>query len=189
MAMYQITERILSDAREEARVIVEGAENTAAKLLADASARAEQVKAETEADVKAKRESILEKRAADVRLDSAKRLLAEKRKVIDDVYERALARLCALSKEESLLLADRLLTEYAEEGDEIVFADTFRYQNEVSLLPIVKAKNLRIAPETKHFSGGMRLNGIKADKDISYGALLHADREENQAALAVEIFK
>ena len=189
MAVDQITERILFDAEAESRAIVEDAENKAAKLLAEASARAEQAKAETEADVAEKRKSILEKRAADVRLDGAKRLLAEKRKVVDDVYERALARLLALSREDGIKLAERLLREYAEAGDEIVFADTFRYQSEVALLPIVREKGLRIAAETQHFSGGMRLNGIKADKDISYGALLYADREENQTELATEIFK
>jgi len=189
MSKEQVVQRILSDAEAEAQAIVQEAENKAAKLLADASARVQQSRKETEKEMLEKRKGILEKRAADARLDSAKLLLREKRRVLDTVYDEAHSRLLELSKEDTLALAQRLLVAYAEDGDEIVFAANFPYQAEVAQFPIVQEKNLKIADYTQELSGGFRLIGEDAEKDLTYGALLKADREENQAQLAKELFK
>ena len=189
MGTQQIVERILSDAEAEARAIVEEAESKAAKLLAGSASRAEKGRRETEADVEAKRESILEKKAAVARLDGAKLLLAEKRKVIDAIYAEALRRLLTLEKEDALKLSERLLEAYAENGDEIWFAENFRFAAEVELLPVVKERSLRISPQSLPLDGGMRLKGRTSDKDLSYGALLAADRDEYQAEIARKLFK
>ena len=189
MSTQVIVERILSDARAEAQGIVAEAEEKAAKLLADASTRLENARQQTEREVLEKRKSIFEKHAANARLDSAKLLLGEKRKVVDMLYAQALGRLQDLSKEDCLKLTEDLLEKYAEQGDVICFAEGFRYQTEVAALPVVKSKALKISSETLSIAGGMRLLGEKSDKDLSYEGLLAADREEYQAALAAEIFK
>jgi hypothetical protein len=88
-----------------------------------------------------------------------------------------------------LRLAGRLLEDYAETGDRLYFAQNFAYASEVASLPVVKAKSLVVESERLAISGGMRLIGVKADKDLSYTALLEADKEEYQASLAVELFK
>ncbi|MBQ7879060.1 MAG: hypothetical protein IJ317_00260, partial [Clostridia bacterium] len=164
-------------------------ENKAAKRLADASAYAETAQRETEAEVKAKTESIFEKRAADARLESSKILLSEKRKTVDSVYELALLRLVALDKEDCLQLAAMLLEKYAEKDDEVFFAENFKYAKEVSALPIVKSRGLKISDARLPLDGGMRLVGKVSDKDLSYGALLAADKDANQADLAKKLFK
>ena len=189
MSAQGIVERILSDATAEAENIVAEAESKAASILADASLRAEAMQKTAEAEALAKRKSILEKRAADARLDGAKLFLREKRKVIDAVYDEALSRLLELSKEDCLRLTERLLAEYAEEGDEIVLAHNFAYRKDVELLPIIAQKHLRICEQTEKMDGGMRLKGVSSDKDLSYGALLVADRERNQSELAKELFE
>lgn len=189
MSKERIVQRIISDADAEAQAIVEEAKNKSAKILADASARAQAARAETEKEALEKRKSILEKRAADARLDSAKLLLREKRRVLDTVYDEAHSRLLELSKEDTIALVKRLLTEYAEEGDEIVFATNFPYKEDVVTLPVVKERNLRVCAESMELSGGLRLHSENSEKDLTYGALLDADREENQAQLARELFK
>lgn len=189
MSVLEIKERILADAKTEAETIIKEAEVKAEKLLADASLRAQKLREETEHEVAEKRKSIQEKRAADARLESAKILLGEKRKVVDAVYDEALSRLLELSEEDAMRLAERLLTLYAEKGDEVVFAENFRWQEQVKLLPIVKTLGLRFCEKTEKWSGGMVLRGVSSDKDLTYGALLTADREEYQADLARAIFK
>ena len=189
MSTQVLVERILADAKTEADAIVAEAEAKAEKIIAEATARAEKYRQATEAEVGEKCKSILEKRAAAARLDSAKVLLREKRRVLDAIYDEALSRLLELSKEESVKLIASLLACYAEEGDEIVFAKNFPYASEVKLLPIVAEKGLIVAEKTEDFSGGIRLRGKISDKDLSYGALLFADREENQAKIAAELFK
>ena len=189
MGTEQIVEKILSDAKQAAAGILSDAETKAAKTLADASLRAEALRAETEKEIAERRKSILGKRAADARLDGAKLFLKEKRKVLDTLYDEALGRLLESSKEEQIRLVETLLTLYAEEGDEVCFANNFRYQDEVKILPIVAEKKLRFAKETLAIDGGLRLRGEISDKDLSFSALLAADRENYQAELAAKIFK
>lgn len=189
MSVLEIKERILADAHAEAENIVSEAQTKAETLLAQASLRAQNLREETEREVAQKRKAVQEKREADARLESAKILLGEKRKVIDAVYDEALSKLLELSKEDTLRLAERLLTSFAEKGDEVVFAENFRYQEQVKILPIAKELGLSFAEKTKKLSGGMFLRGVSSDKDLTYGALLKADREENQSQLAREIFK
>ena len=189
MSMQKVVERILSDAQAEAQAIEAQAESKAAKILADSAARAEKIRRDTENEVKEKTESILEKRAADARLESAKILLGEKRKVVDAVYKLALGELIALEKEDCLQLAATLLTAYAEEGDEVFFAENFKYVSDVARLPVVEKKKLKISAQRAEIDGGMRLVGETSDKDLSYGALLAADKDEYQAELAKALFK
>jgi V/A-type H+-transporting ATPase subunit E len=189
MGTQQITEKIRSDAQAEAQAIIRGAEEKAAKILADASAYAEESRKTAELEAFEKKNSIMEKRAADARLDCAKAFLGEKRKVVDAVYDEALSRLLELNKEDCLLLTQRLLERYAEKGDELFFAANYPYKKEAAQLPIVKEKELIVSEQYLSISGGVQLRGKVSDKDLSYAALLQADRDENQAALAAELFK
>lgn len=183
-----IVDRIISDAENEAKAIISEAERKAQETVSEALLRAERVKTGVKAEVKRRTDAVLEGKSASARLDCAKILLGEKRRVIDEVYARALAGLNALKEGDALYLASRLLNEYAEEGDEIVFADNYKYRNQVSALPAVKEKGLKISSAKADIGGGFVLVGKNCDKDVSYGALLSADREEKQADIAQSIF-
>ncbi len=184
MSEQAIVERIISDAEQEARAIIEEAEERAKATVAEANTRAERNKQGTEAEVKAKSDSIFDGKAAAARLDGAKILLGEKRGVIDQIYARALEKLLDLSEKETLYLCTRLLDEHAEEGDELVFAENFRYAQAVSALPIVKEKKLKVSTKRVTLDGGFMLCGKSSDKNLSYGAILAMDREEKQAEIA-----
>lgn len=188
MSEMAIVERIISDAEEEAKAIIADAERKADEAVAEAGVRAERNKKGTQAEIDEKVNGIFEGKAAAARLDCAKILLGEKRGVIDEIYARALNQLNGLAKSNALYLAERLLNSYAENGDEIVFAENYKYPQELEKLPVVKEKNLKISSKPAKLDGGFMLCGKSSDKDISYGALLAVDREENQADLAAALF-
>ncbi len=188
MSEQAIIERIISDAEAEAKEIIREAEERAKATVAEANSRAERNKIGTEAEVKAKADSIADGKSAAARLDGAKILLGEKRGVIDEVYARALDKLLNLSEKETLYLCTRLLNEHAEEGDELVFADNFRYAQAVSALPVVKEKKLKVSTKHTSLDGGFLLCGKNCDKNLSYGAILSMDREEKQSEIASVIF-
>ncbi len=189
MSEQAIVERIISDAEQEARDIINDAEEKAAKTLAEASLRAQRNKQGVEAEVREKVTGIFDGKAATSRLDCAKIALGEKRGVIDAIYSRALAQLVELNKADAVFLANRLLSAYAEDGDEIVFAENYRFVQDVSALPVVREKGLKVSPKSAKIDGGFMLCGKNSDKNLSYGALLAADREEFQADIAVSLFK
>lgn len=188
MSEQAIVEKIIADAEQEAQAIIADAEKKAEATVAAAHVRAERrLKGEKEAAEK-RAESVLAVRAAAARLDSAKILLGEKRAVIDGVYARALEDLKKIGKAEELRLFERLLLKYAEEGDEIVFADGFRGAQDVAKLDVVKEKKLKISAKKADIDGGFLLVGKISDKNLSYAALIEADREEHQAEIAARIF-
>lgn len=189
MGKEEIVGRILSDAEAEAQTIIEEAEQKAEEQINAAQQAALRERQGSQAEAQAKANAIKDGKAAAARLDCAKISLAERRRVIDVIYVRALGEMLSLSKSDTLLLAKNLLTEYAEEGDEIVFAENYAYANEVEGLDIVKKLNLKVSPNREELDGGFVLRGEKSDKDLSYGALLSQDREERQSEIAAEIFK
>ena len=131
--------------------------------------------------------------AATARLDVKKIMLAARKKAVENVYAEAKKRLIDLGEEETLTLFNRLLCLYAEEGDAVIFADGFRYTEGVKLLPVFAQKKLKAVSDGAAFAGvkidgGLYLAGKTADKDLSFDALLKADREENESRIAAELF-
>jgi len=188
MSKETIVSRIIADAEAEAAEIVATAKTRAETISASARMQAEKDRLATEKEVEEKARDIREKKAAAARLDGAKILLAAKRSVIDGVYARALERMVAMSKEEAVKLSSSLLSAYADEGDTVYFAENFNYVDDVAILPIVKAKQLIISTTRVRLDGGFMLVGRKSDKNLSYGALLAADREEYQSDIAKKLF-
>ncbi len=94
-----------------------------------------------------------------------------------------------MGRRESVAVAERLLNAYAEEGDEIVFAENYKFAQDVAKLSVVAEKKLKIALKGANIDGGFILRGEKSDKDLSYGALLALDREAHQAEIAKRLFK
>lgn len=188
MSREAILERILLDAEAEAENIVAEAQAKAAAAREKAAAEAEEYRAEAEAETAEKCAAIAEGKAATARLDCAKILLAEKRKVIAAIYECALRELLALNERDCLALTERLLKAYAGEGDEVVFARSYRYADGAQRLAVAAEKKLKFPKERAEIEGGFLLRGKKSDTDLSYSALLEADREEHQAELAAELF-
>lgn len=188
MGKEDIIARILSDAEQEARQIVEEAQTKADDRIAEAHARAAALKAETEAEISERAKRISEGKAATARLDSSKLLLAEKRRVIDEIYNRAFQRLLALSEHDSLVLVERLLKENAEEGDEVLFMSDYPHAVKAAQLPIIAERKLKIG-KSQGTGGGFLLRGAACDKDVTFVALLALDREENVPALAAKLFK
>jgi V/A-type H+-transporting ATPase subunit E len=189
MSKQDIIDRILSDATSEADKIIADAKATAEKIIAEATLNAEAERLASKKIAEDRAKAILEGKRASARLDGAKILLAKKREVLDEVYEKAAKQLNKMSAHDCLLTTERLLKSYAEEGDEIVFADGFPCVREVSALPVIKDKKLKVTFGGTDISGGFLLIGKTSDKDLSTTAILNADRAENEAEIAAELFK
>lgn len=188
MGKEAITQKILADAESEAEVILNEAKKKAGEITQNAEKSAEeryrQVKAETEAKAK----EIAERRAAAARLEAAKITLSQKRRVIDEVYNSALKGLYALDSKQSLALVERLLRLYAEKGDEVVFAENYPFYKEASKLPVIQELGLKVCAKRAEIEGGFILKGKISDKNLTFEALLSADREVYQAEIAKKLF-
>jgi vacuolar-type H+-ATPase subunit E/Vma4 len=189
MSKQDIVDRIIADAEEEAKGIIAEAQASADKLIADKNAECKALMEQTEGETAVKVKAIQDGKAATARLDGAKILLSAKRGVIDGIYEEAFSQLLRMSENDWLKLTATLLEKYAEQGDSIAFADGYPCAKGVYELPIVKDKKLKITFGKADIKGGFILIGKNSDKNLSLEALLAADRESNEGAIAAEIFK
>lgn len=193
MSVESIVERIRSDGKTEAEAILAAGKRKAEETENGAKAKAERLRRETESDVEKRAAAVAAHFAATARLDVKKIMLAARKKAVENVYAEAKKRLIDLGEEETLTLFNRLLCLYAEEGDAVIFADGFRYTEGVKLLPVFAEKKLKAVSDGAAFAGvkidgGLYLAGKTADKDLSFDALLKADREENESRIAAELF-
>lgn len=188
MSKESIVSRIVGDAEREASEIIAEAERKAGETVAAANARAERNLQGTRAETEQRAKAIADGKAATARLDCAKIELGEKRRVIDEVYLSALNKLVALDRKQSVALAESLLEKYAEEGDEVVFAVSYKYARDIAECEVFKRKKLKLGKQDAAVNGGFVLLGKVSDKDLSYASLLAADRELHQSEIASEIF-
>ena len=193
MSVESIVERIRSDGKTEAEAILAAGKRKAEETENGAKAEAERLRRETESDVEKRAAAVAAHFAATARLDVKKIMLAARKKAVENVYAEAKKRLIDLGEEETLTLFNRLLCLYAEEGDAVIFADGFRYTEGVKLLPVFAQKKLKAVSDGAAFAGvkidgGLYLAGKTADKDLSFDALLKADREENESRIAADLF-
>ena len=188
MSTQSIIDKINGDSQAEVDLILRGAQEKADAILASATDKASQIRKDTEEEVALQTKSIREKKSASDRLESAKILLAQKRLALNCVYKMALDELVSLGKEDTLRIISTLIERYAEDGDALYFAENFKYADEVKILPVIAKRGIKIPQERLALDGGIRLVGKTADKDLSYGALLSADKERYQAEIAKVLF-
>lgn len=187
MSLESLKEKILSDAEKEAKALLEAAKKKAASIEAEAEADADKNREREKKEVAERIRALEEGSAATVRLEAKKFNLKERRRVIDTIYDRALESLFRIPEKESTELLLSLLKIYAREGDVVSLSEDYPYP--AAAEKAVAKAGYKLSSKRAKIKGGFYLLGKKCDRDVSYAALLKADREENQAELAAKIFK
>jgi len=196
MEAEQVVEKILADAKAEAEKI---------KKEAQAKEGAEQAKLSEQLAEYKKQTGLIAKKAGEdekshilaaARMDIAKEYLAEKRKILDEVYEQARQQLQSLPDEEYRALIKKLLLDAIETGDEEVVVDTnesridheFIKQINRDVGPGYKG-NLRLSGQRQNLGAGFILTRGKIKTNVSIEVLLNQTRKELEIELAKELFE
>lgn len=196
MEAQQVVEKILADAKAEAEKI---------KKQAQEKEAAEQVKLDERLIEYKKQTEILAQKAgkdekshilAEARMDIAKQFLAEKRKILDEVFEQARRQTQNLPVEQYHELITKLILEVVETGDEEIVIDknenridqTFIKQINRLLGPGYKG-NLRLSDKRQDLGGGFILKRGKIKTNVSFEVLLNQTRKELEIELAKELFE
>lgn len=96
---------------------------------------------------------IVERRRMVAALDVKKADLAARRGCLDEAFETALAKMCAMPETEYEDYVTRLLNRYAEYGDTVVLARDARVDNSyIMALPVYEGKKLRLSRERGDFA-------------------------------------
>lgn len=195
MGAEEVTEKILADAKAEAEKIKQQAKE---KNLAEQAKNTEQLneyKKQTKALAeKAAKEEKLHLLAA-ARMDIAKKLLTEKRKILDEVFEQAKTQLQNLPDEQYRQLTAGLMLKAVETGDEEVIIDKNERRIDQELIRQVNLRlgpdrkgNLKLSNERQNLGAGFILRRGKMKNNASLDVLLTGAREKLEIELAKELF-
>lgn len=191
----QVVEKILADAKAEAEKIKKQAEETQA---------AEQTKLDEQLSEYKKQTDIIAKKAGEdkkvhllaaARMDIAKQLLAEKRKILDEVFDQAREQLEKLSDEQYCKLMTKLMLEAVETGDEEVIIDKKEKRIDQKFIKNINQQlgssrkgNLKLSEDRANLGRGFTLKRDKIKNNVSIEVLLAQARKELEIELAKELF-
>lgn len=195
MEAEQVIEKILSDARAEAQKIAKQAEEKAAAEQAKLDEQLEEYKKQTEIIAQKAAEDEKSHILAAARMDMAKQLLTEKRKILDEVFELAHRKLKEMPDEQYQKLCMKLMLGAVETSEEEIIVDKnenrfdHEFINQVNKQLSSKNKgNLRLSDEKRNLGGGFVLSRGKIKTNVSIGVLLEQIRKELEIELAKELF-
>jgi V/A-type H+-transporting ATPase subunit E len=195
MEAEQVVEKILADAKTEAEKIQNQAQEKEA---------VEQAGYDEQLDGYRKQTEILSQKAAEnkklhllaaARMQNARDLLAEKRKILDEVFTQARGQLLNLPDDQYRQLITNLMLKAVETGDEEVIIDKNEKRIDQQLINQVNEQlpsggkgNLTLSEERKDLGGGFILKHGKIKNNASLEVLLTQARRELEIELAKELF-
>lgn len=195
MEGQQVVEKILADAKAEAERITKEAEEKESLEQTKLNRHLQEYKNQTEvfADRAGKDEKshIL----ATARMEIAGELLAEKRKILDEVFSRARRQLQNLPDEEYRKLITKLMLDAVQTGEEEVVVDKNENRIDQQFINLVnqrlgsaKKGNLKLSSERQDIEGGFILRRGRIKTNVSFDVLLDRARSELEIELAEELF-
>lgn len=196
MEAEQVVEKILADAKAEADKIKKQAEDQDAAEQAKLTEQLNEYKKQTEILAKKAGEDEKSHILAAARMDIAKEYLAEKRKILDEVFEQARQQLQNLPDEEYRTLIKKLILDAVETGDEEVIIDTNENRIDHEFIKQINRElssgykgNLRLSDQRQDLGAGFILKRDKVRINVSIEVLLNQARKELEIELAKDLFE
>jgi V/A-type H+-transporting ATPase subunit E len=195
MEAEQVVEKILSEARAEAEKIKSQASEKQAAEQAKLDEQLTQYKEQTDALAQKAGEDEKSHLLAAARMQLAKELLTEKRKILDEVFAQAREQLLNLPDEQYRQLISDLMLKAVETGDEEVIVDNNESRIDEGLINQVNQElaadqkgNLRLSQHRQDLAGGFILRRDRIRNNVSFDVLLAQARKELEIELAKELF-
>ena len=196
MEAEQVVEKILADARAEADKIKKQADDKQADEQAKLSEQLDEYKKQTNILAQQAGEDEKSHILAAARMNIAKEYLAEKRKILDEVYQQAQQQLQNLPDEEYRALIKKLLLDAVETGDEEVIVDANESRIDHDFIKQINRQlgpghkgNLKLSSEKQNLGAGFILSRGKVKTNVSIEVLLDQARKELEIQLAKELFE
>jgi V/A-type H+-transporting ATPase subunit E len=197
MSVEKITEKILSDAREEAGRIEREFAERIEQIRRTRERQVEEIRSRTEEDARRQAQDRLQKEIATAELEMRKEVLARKQELIGQVFDRARQHLLEMKGQERKEFLLQLLLRTVESGDEEIIVsqqdqalidDAFVEQANGKLKEDGKKGRLQLSEERRDLPGGFVLRRSKQEINCSLGALVHSVRQELEPDVAGRLF-
>jgi V/A-type H+-transporting ATPase subunit E len=195
MKAEQVVEKILAEARQEAEKILSEAQSKAQARRQALEKELEAFRQETETLARQAAEDKQARMLAAARMELQKRILAAKRELLEEAYEKARTRINTLPDGPYLELMGRLIRQAVVTGDEEVVVGKNERRISHDFLKQINQKlgpgfqgNLRLAPDRADIDGGFILRRGKVQVNCSTAVLIEQIREQTEMEVAQKLF-
>ncbi|MDR3331572.1 MAG: V-type ATP synthase subunit E [Synergistaceae bacterium] len=191
MSLAQITQKIESDARAEAKKILERSAEQEAEVKRQTEAEVKKLEDSAKTRFDKERPEIFKRREIVARLDVGKLHLGSQRRLIQDVFNGGLERLKSLGKDQYTAFFGRLLKEAVNTGDEVIELSKDEKFINKEWLDKFNADNkarITISDERQDFSGGFVLNNGRISINCSWEMLIRAAQEKMETEVVRRLF-
>ncbi len=195
MEAEQVIEKILSDARAEADRITAEARQREDAEQSELDKKLKEYKGQTSELVTQKAADEKAHILAAARMEIAKALLAEKRAILDEIFDQVRNQLGSLSDDDYRALMTKLMLQAAETGEEEILIDKGDKRINQELIAEVNRGftpagkgALKLSQEKLAIQGGFILRRGKVKTNVSFDVLLDQARKEMEIELAKEMF-
>ena len=196
MEAEQVVQKILADAQAEAERIAAEADRKEAAEQAKLNEQLAQYRKQTESLAKKAGEDEESHILAAARMDMARQLLAEKRKILDEVFEQARRQMMELPDDPYRHLCTKLMLQVIETGDEEVVVDKNERRINHDLINQVNRQlgpnrkgAVKLSDERHDIGAGFILRRGKVKTNVSLEVLLDQARKELEIELARQLFE
>jgi V/A-type H+-transporting ATPase subunit E len=195
MEAQQVINKILSEAQGEADRIKSEAQQKQAADQARLDKQLSEYKTQTNELAKKAGEDKKTHMLAAARMDIAKKYLEEKRKLLQEIFDKAKEQLASMPDEQYRQLMMKLMKAAVETGDEEVIVDSNEKRIDHELIKQVNRElrpgfhgNLRLSEERQAIGGGFVLRRGKIRNNVSLSVLIDEAKKELEIDLAKELF-
>ncbi len=193
MDAEQVISRILSDAQAEAVKIRRDAEEKENAEQTQLDSQLKEYQRQTDELAKRGGEEKKSHILAAARMEIAKELLAEKWKILDEVFEKAQKQIEGLPDNEYHQIMTKLMVTAVETGDEEVIVDNNEKRINQEFINEVNRQlggkgNLKLSGQRQTIGGGFILMRGKIKTNASIPVLLKQARKELETELSKELF-
>ena len=196
MDAEQVTRKILADAQAEADKIAGQAGEKEQAEQAEFDQQLDEYRKQTETLAEKAGEEKKAHILAAARMEVAKEYLAEKRKILEEVFGAAREQLLGLADGEYCRIMTKLMLDAVETGDEEVIVDNNETRIDRSFIKHINRQlgpgfqgNLRLAEERQNLGAGFILRRGKIKNNVSIEVLLSQARKELEIELAKGLFE
>jgi len=197
MAIKDIKEKIISDAKNEANKIIEEA-NSRAKEIKE-KAEKESIVIKVEILNKINQEILLKKGKiiTEANLEAKKNILSTKQEIIDNTFNKALDEIIKLDNKLYCNFIKKIILDNVERGDETIFISLFDkdkiskdFIREINYELEAKGKkgNLNLSPSYLQIKGGVVIGSNNIRKNSSLELIFKKVREELEIEISQYLF-
>jgi len=193
MALADIQNRIISDARQEAAALVEAAKERAATQIERERTGAAAEEAESADAARKEGDTLKIKMVSPVKISAKNEFLAARQEQIEEVYRRALADMKKLgARQYRAAITSLLETLPSGIGGEIVPATNKASEVRKAVSAFSKTRKgsprLSVKRASKQFSGGFIFRSEKFNLDCSFESLMKDVRDKTENRVAELLF-